>query len=127
VIIDDNDHGEPSAQLLYVQTSEAQASPKPARPLAHTIPVKQETTQVIAASPHRFARGTSPVSSTSRGMTAVRPLAALADEPTATEISLAEHTAIDLAVGEHTTPNLPLSERTKPGLALPTLRGRVAR
>jgi hypothetical protein len=127
VIIDDNEHREPSAELLYVQTSELRASPKPARPLAHTIPVQQEATQVIAAQPLRFAKGTSPMSSTSRGMTAVRSLEALADEPTATEISLAEHAATELMLGEYTTPNLPLSERTQPGMALPSIRGRLAR
>jgi len=126
VIVHDNDHGEPAGELLQVQTSEPSAAARSARPLAHTVPVAQEATQV-SLTPRRFANGTSPVTSTSRGIPAVRPSGAPVDELTATEISLAEHTATDLMLGEYTTPNLPPLERTRPGVALPTFRGRAVR
>jgi hypothetical protein len=113
-----------STEVLHVRSPERRAPQ--GRPAVHTVPAKQETTQVTAAPPRRFAKGTSPVTPTRPGMPVVRPRAQ-ADDPTATDIALADRTAIDLAVDEHTTPNLPLSERTKPGITLPTVRGRLAR
>jgi hypothetical protein len=111
--IDYNDHSDPATEVLLVRSPE-RSSAKP-RPVVHTVPARQETTQVTAA-PRRFPKGTSPVSPTRPGMSAVRPRAS-ADDPTAT----------DIALDDRTTPNLPLADRTKPGIALPSARGRLAR
>jgi hypothetical protein len=116
--IDYNDYTDASADLLRVRGSERRV---PSRTQAYPAPVVQQVPPKPAAvaPPRRFAKGTSPVTSRARSN---------ADEPTVTDLALADRTATDLAIdSDHTTPNLPLADRTKPGLALPTVRGRLAR
>jgi hypothetical protein len=121
----DGDYGAPSV-ATSIEAPRMRGAVR-TRPMMHAMPAAQEPTQVTAAAPpRRWAKGTNPVTPTRPGMPAVRPRAS-ADDPTATDLVLADRTAIDLALDDHTAPNLPLVERTSPGIALPSIRGRAAR
>ncbi len=141
--IDYHDHSEATVELLRVPSSERRAPSPPQVAVVQRVPPRPEPPESVVP-PRRFANGTSPVTRHARFG---------ADEPTVTELSLADRTATDVAIDptgrgpapraepvgspprdsltlidpDHTTPNLPLADRTKPGIAAVPARGRVAR